>query len=589
MPKMSHATAKPRDTKYVLKRLWNYLYQYKWWLALAIVLTLCANSFELLGPKLSGKAIDAIGKTAGNVDFACVFYYARLMIAFYVISSIFNYLLNVLMIHITQKVVYQMRNDVFEKLQRLPVSFFDVHPLGDIISRIQYDIDTVNTSLSSDVIQIVTSTITIIFAFSMMVSISPILVLVFVFTIPLSLFITKYMTGKTRPLFRKRSKSIGDLNGFSEEMISAGKTIQAYAREEEIVKHFDVVNNVCVDSYYNADYYGSMVGPCVNFVNNLSLTLISVFGAILYLYERISLGDISSFVLYSRKFSGPINEAANIIAELQSAMAAAERVFKLLDETEEPQDAEDAYELTEVKGNVDIDHISFGYEEDKIILHDVSLHATSGQTIAIVGPTGAGKTTLINLLMRFYDINSGTIRIDGHDIMHVTRKSLRKAFAMVLQETWLFEGTIFENIAYGSENVTLEDVKRVAKAAHIDTFIERMPQGYQTIINENGTNISKGQKQLITIARAMLMNSEMLILDEATSNVDTNTEKLIQSAMLELMNGKTCFVIAHRLSTIQNADCILVVRDGNIVEQGTHEELLQKNGFYASLYNSQYE
>ncbi|MBR3840529.1 MAG: ABC transporter ATP-binding protein, partial [Erysipelotrichales bacterium] len=372
-------------------------------------------------------------------------------------------------------------------------------------------------------------------------------------------------------------------------MVSATKTIQAYAREDEIVKHFDAVNNNCVDSYYNADYYGSMVGPCVNFVNNLSLTLISVFGAILYLYGQISLGNISSFVLYSRKFSGPINEAANIIAELQSAMAAAERVFKLLDEVEELKDAEDAVDLVDVHGDVELQHVDFGYEEGKPILKDVSLHAKSGQTIAVVGPTGAGKTTLINLLMRFYDANSGTICIDGHDIMHVTRRSLRKAFAMVLQETWLFEGTIYDNIVYGSDNVTEEDVRRVAKAAHIDTFIERLPDGYQTIINENGTNISKGQKQLITIARAMLMDTEMLILDEATSNVDTNTEKLIQSAMLELMSDKTCFVIAHRLSTIQNADCILVVRDGNIIEQGTHEELLENNGFYASLYNSQYE
>ena len=589
MPRHSTATAKPRDTKYVLKRLWDYLYNYKWLLLTAIVLTLSANSFELFGPTLSGKAIDAIGDVPGKVNFEAVFHYARLMICFYILSSIFSYILHILMINITQKVVFKMRNDVFEKLQRLPVSFFDTHPLGDIISRIQYDIDTVNTSLSSDIVQIVSSSMTIVFSFIMMVSISPILVLVFVFTIPLSITITKFMTGKTKPLFRKRSKSIGDLNGFSEEMVSATKTIQAYAREDEIVKHFDVVNNNCVDSYYNADYYGSMVGPCVNFVNNLSLTLISVFGAILYLYGHISLGNISSFVLYSRKFSGPINEAANIIAELQSAMAAAERVFKLLDEVEELKDAFDAINLEDIHGDVELQNVDFGYEENKPILKNVSLYARSGQTIAIVGPTGAGKTTLINLLMRFYDTNSGAIYIDGHDIMHVTRKSLRKAFAMVLQETWLFEGTIYDNIVYGSDNVSEEDVRRVAKAAHIDTFIERLPDGYQTIINENGTNISKGQKQLITIARAMLMDTEMLILDEATSNVDTNTEKLIQSAMLELMNGKTCFVIAHRLSTIQNADCILVVRDGNIIEQGTHEELLENNGFYASLYNSQYE
>ncbi|MBR3840913.1 MAG: ABC transporter ATP-binding protein, partial [Erysipelotrichales bacterium] len=354
MPRHSTATAKPRDTKYVLKRLWKYLYSYKWLLLTAIILTLSANSFELFGPTLSGKAIDAIGEVPGQVDFDAVFHYARLMVCFYLVSSLFSYILHILMINITQKVVFKMRNDVFEKLQRLPVSFFDTHPLGDIISRIQYDIDTVNTSLSSDIVQIVSSSITVIFSFVMMVSISPVLVLIFVFTIPLSITITKFMTGKTKPLFRKRSKSIGDLNGFSEEMVSATKTIQAYAREDEIVKHFDVVNNNCVDSYYNADYYGSMVGPCVNFVNNLSLTLISVFGAILYLYGQISLGNISSFVLYSRKFSGPINEAANIIAELQSAMAAAERVFKLLDEVEELKDAEDAIDLVDVHGDVEL-------------------------------------------------------------------------------------------------------------------------------------------------------------------------------------------------------------------------------------------
>ena len=356
-----------------------------------------------------------------------------------------------------------------------------------------------------------------------------------------------------------------------------------------MIGRFDQRNKEAVDAYYMADYYGSMTGPSVNFINNLSLALISTFGAILFLFGHISLGNLSSFVLYSRKFSGPINEMANIISELQSACAAAERVFRLIDEPPETPDLPQALEVTSVDGRVDIEHVKFGYDPQRTIIHDLNLTAKPGSLVAIVGPTGAGKTTIINLLMRFYDPDSGEIRLDGHEIRHITRKSLRLSYAMVLQDTWLFHGTVFENIAYGKKGATLEDVTAAAKAARIHHYITRLPDGYDTILNEDGMNISQGQKQLLTIARAMLLDARMLILDEATSNVDTRTEQQIQAAMRTLMEGKTCFVIAHRLSTIQNADTILVVRDGEIVEQGNHQELMQRGGFYAGLYRSQFQ
>lgn len=446
-----------------------------------------------------------------------------------------------------------------------------------------------NASLSNDLLQIAASVITVVGSLAMMLVISPVLVLVFAITIPMSVLFTRYMTRKVRPLFHKRSVKLGELNGFVEEIISGQKTTKAYHQEETMVSRFDVKNKEAVDAYYNADYYGSMTGPSVNFINNLSLAFISIFGALLFLFGGLTIGNLSSFVLYSRKFSGPINEMANIISELQSACAAAERVFRLIDEAPEPADAPDAKALDQVVGDVEMEHIHFGYEPQKTIIHDLSLHASPGSLVAIVGPTGAGKTTLINLLMRFYDPQSGEIRLDGNGIQSVTRKSLRLAYAMVLQDTWLFSGTIFENLAYGKKNARREDVEAAAKAARIHRYIMSLPKGYDTLLDDNGMNLSQGQKQLLTIARAMLLDAKMLILDEATSNVDTRTEIQIQAAMRTLMQDKTCFVIAHRLSTIQNADTILVVRDGDIVEQGKHEELMARQGFYAGLYNSQFQ
>ena len=579
---------KPRDRRYVLIRLWSYLYQYKWLLFLALFLTLASNLLGLVGPMLSGYAIDAI-HGPGDVDFPRVFFYAALMILFYAASSLLTYILTRITIRFSQRVIYQMRKDVFDTLMGLPVGYFDRTQTGDIVSRISYDIDTVNGSLSNDLLQICTSVITVAGSLIMMLMIAPVLVSVFVITIPASIFLTRYMTRRVRPLFRKRSAKLGELNGFSEEIISGQKTIKAYHQEETMIFRFDQKNTEAVDAYYNADYYGSMTGPSVNFINNLSLSLVSVLGAVLYLFQSISLGNLSSFVLYSRKFSGPINEAANILSELQSATAAAERIFRLIDEAPEPADAPGALELTDVRGDVRMEHVRFGYLPGQTIIHDLSFHAEPGSLTAIVGPTGAGKTTLINLLMRAYDPWSGSITVDGKEISGLTRSSLRWAYTMVLQDTWLFTGTIYENLSYGKEDATLEEVQRACKAAHIHEAILQMPQGYDTVLTGDGSGLSKGQKQMLTIARAMLLDSKMLILDEATSNVDTQTEEKIQQAMRELMKGKTCFVIAHRLSTIKNADHILVVRNGDIVEQGNHESLLEKGGLYAKLYYSQFQ
>ena len=575
---------KPRT----LWRLCRYLWQHKWLLLVALVLTIGSNSFALVGPELSGKAINAIEAGPGKVDMTVVWYYAKRMLWFYLASAVMTYLLNVLMIAVSRKVTFRMRQDIFERLADMPVGYFDSHPTGDIISRISYDTDTINTSLSTDLVQICASGITIFGSFVMMMKIAPRLVLVFLVTIPLSIAITAVITKKFRPLSRERSRSLGALNGFVEEMISGQKTLKAYNQEENTLDELDDINEIAVQAYYKADYTIAWNGPSANFINNLSLALISVFGAMLHMAGQMSVGDISSFVLYSRKFSGPIREIADLFGELQSALTAAERVFRIIDQPLEPADVPDAKVLENVQGQVELEDVTFGYLEDKPVLEGFSLEAKPGQMIAIVGPTGAGKTTLINLLMRFYDVQGGTVRVDGHPVKELTRDSLRLAWSMVLQDTWLFFGTIYDNIAYGRPTATREEVIAAAKAAHIHNFITRLPQGYDTILTDDAANISKGQKQLLTIARAMLMDSPMLILDEATSNVDTRTEMVVQKAMRALMADKTCFVVAHRLSTIQSADRILVVRDGNVVESGTHRELMDQKGFYWELYQAQF-
>jgi len=580
---------KKLNIREIFLRLWRYIGRSRFLLVLALILSFSSSLLALWGPKLSGQAINAIELGTGKVDFHTVWRCAGLMILFYLLSALLTYLLNVVMIRLSRSVSRQMRHDVFEKLTLLPVGYFDRYQTGDIISTITYDIDMVNQSLSSDLLQILQSTITIVVSFVMMLTIAPKLVLVFVVTIPCTILFTRWFTTRVRSLFRRRSARLGELNGFVEEMLSGQKTIRAYGREEVVLNLFDEKNKAAVDAYTVAEANGTITGPTVNFINNTSLALICAFGAFLFLKGQIRLGDLSSFVQYSRKFSGPINEIANIIADLQSAFAAAERVFTLIDADPEPEDAADAQVLTNVAGDVRLSNVDFSYIPGTPIVKDLSFHAKPGSLTAIVGPTGAGKTTIINLLMRFYDVDSGTIAIDGKDIRHLTRDSLRRAFTMVLQDTWLFHGTIFENIAYGKADATLEEVIAAAKAAHIHSYISRLPQGYNTILSDNGTSISKGQKQMLTIARAMLLDAHILILDEATSNVDTRTEEHIQAAMRELMKGKTCFVIAHRLSTIRSADHILVLDGGQIAEQGNHESLMEKNGIYRRLYESQFD
>ena len=573
----------------LLRRLWKYIGRNRGLLALAMALSLSSSLLSLYGPKLSGEAINAIDVPAGQVDFDTVFRCAALMVVCYTLAAGLTYLLNVVMIRLSRTISKQMRHDIFEKLTALPVSFFDRYQTGDIISTITYDVDTVNQSLSTDLLQILQSTVTVTVSLVFMLTIAPKLVLIFLITVPATVFFTKWLTGIVRPLFRKRSAKLGALNGFVEEMLSGQKTIRAYGREKAVLSEFDKKNDAAVQAYTKAEANGTVTGPSVNCINNVSLTLVCVFGSLLFLGGEIGLGDLSSFVQYSRKFSGPINEVANILSELQSAFAAAERVFGLIDAEAEPADAPDAQVLADVQGDVQLENVDFSYDPGKPIIEDLDLHAKPGSLTAIVGPTGAGKTTIINLLMRFYDVDSGAVLVDGKDIRTLTRSSLRKAYTMVLQDTWLFHGTIFDNIAYGKPDATMEEVIRAAKAARIHSYISRLPEGYNTVLTDNGTAISKGQKQLLTIARAMLLDAQMLILDEATSNVDTRTEQQIQAAMRELMKGKTCFVIAHRLSTIRQADHILVLDKGNVVEQGTHEELMAKGGFYKQLYDSQFD
>ena len=573
----------------LLKRLWQYLGRYRLLLVLAMILVILTNALSLAGPKLSGLAIDAIGIGQGQADFDKLLLYTGLMALCYLASALTGYLLNRITIRLTRNTTYRMRKDVFDKLVSLPVGFFDRHQAGDLISVLSYDVDTVNESLSTDFLQILNSIITVSVSFVLMLTIQPVLVLIFAVTVPLTVVYIRWITKRTRPFFRKRSAKLGELNGYMEEMMAGQMTTKAYGREDQVIGQFDRINQEAVDAYTTSEYYGTLSGPSVNFINNISLALISVFGSLLYLAGRVGLGDISSFIQYSRKFSGPINETANILGELQSAFAAAERVFRMIDEPAEKADAPDAETLDEVSGHISVNDISFRYVPQKPVIENFSMEAPAGSLTAIVGPTGAGKTTLINLLMRFYDADKGSIRVDGQDIYGLTRGSLRRAYTMVLQDSWLFHGTILDNIAYVRPEATRDEVEAAARAAKVHNFIKKLPQGYDTVIGDDGVNISKGQKQLLTLARAMLSDAPMLILDEATSNVDTQTERQIQAAMRQLMAGRTAFVIAHRLSTIENADNILVIRDGNIVEQGRHEDLMKKKGFYAALYAAQFE
>ena len=589
---------KKRDLRGLLARLGKYVF-HEWYLFIpAILFTLISNQLALMGPRFSGAAIDAITDTAG-VQFDSMWANVIRMIMCYAGSALLAYVLAVIMVHLGQRIVYRMRKQVFDKLLTLPVGYFDTHPTGDIISHLSYDIDTLNATLSHDLVQIMTSVYTVLGSLYFMWQISKPMILIFAVTVPISILLAAIRAKKVKPLFRARAKKYGELNGYAEEMLSGMRTISVYGKEDVISERFSARNKEAMDFSYKAEYYGSAMGPTMNLMNNLSISLVAMIGGILYMLSVggkveegtlffITLGGIAQFVQYSRKFVGPINEFANIMHEFQSAFSAAERIFAIIDEEPEKADSESPISLPNPRGEVELDSVNFGYIPERMILKDFSVKAKAGQTVAIVGPTGAGKTTVINLLMRFYDVNSGEIRLDSVPIYDMRRDELRAAYTMVLQDSWLFSGTIYENIIYGKENATRDEVEAAARAARISSYIERLPDGYDTVLADGGNNISKGQRQLITIARAILSDAPMLILDEATSNVDSRTEIQIQKALATLMQGRTSFVIAHRLSTIQNADIILVVRDGRITESGTHSELLSLGGFYSKLYNSQF-
>ena len=575
--------------KAALLRLSKYFIQYKRLVLGALFFAVVGNVLALVAPVLSANAINAIDTKTGVVDIQLVIWYCIAMAVCYLLSSVFTYALTYVMTKLSRNITRRMREEVFDKLLSLPVSFYDARLAGDVINRLTYDIDTVNASLSNDIIQIATSVITVFGSLISMLLLSPLLSCVFIVIVPLTILVTVQRSRVMRPLFRKRSGKLGELNGYSEEMLSGIRTIKGYGREDEISERYEQRNENAAQAYYDADYYGSKVGPTVNFINNLSTVFISVFGGYLFLQGRMQLGYVSAFLQYSRKFTGPINEFANIISEIQSALAAAERLFGILDEEPE-RDGNDLLPAPQnVRGEAEFRNVDFGYDAEKPVLKNVSFRAEPGSTVAIVGPTGAGKTTIVNLLMRFYDVNGGGIYLDGVETRCYARADLRGQFTMVLQDTWLFEGTVRENIAYGNESATDAEIEEAAKAANVHDFILSLPQGYETRLTDGGSNLSKGQKQLLTIARAMVPRAKILILDEATSNVDTRTEILVQNATQKLMEGKTCFVIAHRLSTIVHADLILVVRAGNVVESGTHAQLLERNGFYASLYNAQFQ
>ncbi len=572
---------------YVYRGLMRYLGKESALLVVAILLTVLAGVMSITGTTL---AADAIGAISGESEHP-VYVYLILMVVFYVLSAVISYFLSVMMVRISQRMVHRMRTDIYNRLISLPVSFFDTKQAGELVSVISYDVNTVNETLSNDFIQIISSLVTVIYSLVLMIMVSPILMLVFAVTLPLAIISTSLISKFVRPLYRRRSAALGDMNGYVEEMIAGGRTIKTYGAEDDVISRFAPKNKAASDAYSAAERIGTLAGPTVLFINSLTLALVNMFGALLYMSGgafALDIAGLSRFVLLSRRFSGPINQIATIYADIQSALAAAERVFRLIDEEPEMEDAQGAGVLSCVRGEVEFSSVRFGYTPEREIIHNLSFRAPEGSVTAIVGPTGAGKTTIINLLMRFYDIGGGSITIDGEDIYSVRRDSLRRAYTMVLQDTWLFHGTIYENVAYGREGVTREDVERVCREAHIHSYIASLPDGYDTILSE-AQNISKGQKQLLTIARAMLIDSPMLILDEATSNVDSKTERDISEAMVRLMKGKTCFVIAHRLSTVVGADKILVVKDGDVIESGTHKELLNRGGFYSELYYSQFD
>ncbi|MGE5675502.1 MAG: ABC transporter ATP-binding protein [Mycobacterium leprae] len=588
---------KAKDFKGTAKRLLRYMRARQMQLLAVLITAIFGTVFSIVGPKIMGKATTKLFQgimmkmmhvPGAKVDWDYIGHIVAWLIGLYLISALFNYAQQLIMASVSQKIVYDMRNDVFAKLNRLPLKYFDSRTTGEVLSRMTNDIDNIASTLQQSMTQLITSVVTIIGILIMMLTISPWMTLIALLTLPLSMLVTMNIAKRSQKNFAAQQKELGELNGHVEEMYTGHKVVKVFGKEADSVAEFTAINNRLFDAAWRAQFVSGIIMPLMSFVNNIGYVLVCVVGGIMVTKKKIEVGDIQAFIAYMRQFTMPIVQTANIANILQSTMASAERVFEILDEAEELADAADATEIAQPNGEVHFDHVKFGYKEGVSLIEDMNLSAKPGQSIAIVGPTGAGKTTLVNLLMRFYEINGGAITVDGFDTRNLKRGHLRTLFGMVLQDTWLFNGTIKENIAYGREGASMEEVVRAAKAAHADHFIRTLPDGYDTVLNEEASNISQGQKQLLTIARAILADPAILILDEATSSVDTRTEQLIQKAMLELMKGRTSFVIAHRLSTIRDADTILVMNNGAVIEQGNHHELLAKGGFYADLYNSQF-
>ena len=601
MPRHGHmgpggANEKAKDFKGTLKKLLHYMSVFKVQMAFIVIFAICGTVFDIVGPKILGKATTEIynglvSKVSGGsgMDFGRIGQILLMTLGLYLISALCSFIQGYLMTGVSQKTTYRLRKEISEKINRMPMNYFDTKPVGEVLSRVTNDIDTLGQSLNQSATQMITSVTTLIGVLAMMLSISPLMTLATLVILPVSMILISFVMKHSQKYFRGQQEYLGNVNGQVEEIYSGHNIIKAFNKEEDVIREFDTTNDRLYDSAWRSQFFSGMMMPIMQFIGNLGYVVVAILGGFLAIRKTIEVGDIQSFIQYVKRFTQPIQQIAQVANMLQMTAAASERVFEFLEEEEEDQTVEHPVSVENLEGNVSFDHVHFGYNADKIIVNDFSAEVKEGQKIAIVGPTGAGKTTMIKLLMRFYDVNSGAIKIDGHDVRDFNRSELREMFGMVLQDTWLFNGSIRDNIKYGKLDATDEEVIQAAKAAHVHQFVKTLPGGYDMELNEEANNVSQGQKQLLTIARAILADPKILILDEATSSVDTRTEVLIQKAMDNLMKGRTSFVIAHRLSTIRDADMILVMKDGDIVEQGNHEELLSKGGFYADLYNSQFE
>ncbi|MDO4599374.1 MAG: ABC transporter ATP-binding protein [[Ruminococcus] gnavus] len=601
MPRHGHmgphgGNEKAKDFKGTLKKLLHYMNAFKVQMILIVIFAVCGTAFTIIGPKILGKATTEIAnglmsKVSGGsgMDFGKIAQILLITLGLYLISTLCSFIQGFLMTGVSQKTTYRLRKEISEKINRMPMNYFDTKPVGEVLSRVTNDVDTLGQSLNQSATQMIQSVTTLIGVLIMMLTISPLMTLVTLVILPISMLLIGFVMKHSQKYFRGQQEYLGNVNGQVEEVYSGHGIIKAFNKEESVIGSFDETNDKLYDSAWKSQFFSGMMMPIMQFIGNLGYVVVAIMGGFLTIKKTIEVGDIQSFIQYVRTFTQPIQQIAQVANMLQMTAAASERVFEFLEEEEEDQVAEHPVSVENLEGNVSFEHVHFGYNADKTIINDFSADVREGQKIAIVGPTGAGKTTMIKLLMRFYDVNGGSIKIDGHDVRDFNRSELRQMFGMVLQDTWLFNGSIRDNIKYGKLDATDEEVIQAAKAAHVHQFVKTLPGGYDMELNEEANNVSQGQKQLLTIARAILADPKILILDEATSSVDTRTEVLIQKAMDNLMKGRTSFVIAHRLSTIRDADLILVMKDGDIVEQGNHEELLKKGGFYADLYNSQFE